>query len=59
VAVTDNITLLVLLTAGSGGVVGAGVSVDYSATLPTLSVSNFRRFDTQPYFISPRIVAGD
>jgi hypothetical protein len=49
VAVSDNITLLVVLTAGAAGVIGAGVSVDYSAALPTLSVSTFRRFDTIPH----------
>ena len=43
---TDEIVLLVLLTAGPGGVVGAGVSVDYSDLLPNFSVSGFRRFNT-------------
>jgi hypothetical protein len=46
VATTDNIVLLVRLTAGAGGVVGAGVSVDYSDLLPGFSTSGFRTFTT-------------
>jgi hypothetical protein len=46
VAVTDNITLGVIITAGPGGVVGAGVSVDYSNVLPLFSVNNFGNFTT-------------
>jgi hypothetical protein len=46
VAVTDNITLGVIITAGPGGAVGGGVSVDYSAAIPTLSVSGFQRLTT-------------
>jgi hypothetical protein len=46
VAVTDNITLGVIITAGPGGAVGGGVSVDYNAAIPTLSVSGFQRLTT-------------
>ena len=35
-SVTDTITLGLIITAGPGGVVGAGVSVDYSNMLPTI-----------------------
>ena len=48
VAVSDNITLLVLLTAGPNGSLGAGVSVDYTPMIPGLSVDRFRRFNTKP-----------
>jgi hypothetical protein len=46
VAVTDNITLGLIITAGPGGLMGAGVSVDYSDVLPTLSVNGFRSLTT-------------
>jgi hypothetical protein len=39
----------VLITAGPGGILGAGVSVDYSAALPKYSVVSFRRFNTKPF----------
>jgi hypothetical protein len=48
VAVSDNITLLVLLTAGPGGSWGGGVSVDYTEIQAGLSVDRFRRFNTKP-----------
>jgi len=51
VAVSDNITLLVLLTAGPSGVLGAGVSVNY-IEVPNFSVTNFRRFNTKPFLPS-------
>jgi hypothetical protein len=62
VAVTDNITLVVLLTAGPGGVVGAGVSVDYSNVLPFFNVIGFRNFTTQlpePWLIGRLGVTSD
>ena len=46
VAVTDTITLAVILTAGSGGVLGAGVSVDFNEILPTMSVVGFQSLTT-------------
>ncbi len=46
VSVNDRITLGVIVTAGPGGVVGAGVSVDYSNLLPIFSVDGFRRLNT-------------
>jgi hypothetical protein len=46
VAVTDNITLAVILTAGPNGTLGGGVSVDYSDAIPVLSVSGFRAMTT-------------
>ncbi len=49
VAVTDNITLGVIITAGAGGLLGAGVDVDYNDALPKLSVSGFRNLTTAPY----------
>jgi hypothetical protein len=42
VAVTDNITLGVILTAGPTGSIGGSVSVDYSDALPKLSVTQFQ-----------------
>ncbi len=45
-SVTDTITLGLIITAGPGGVVGAGVSVDYSNMLPTFSVNGFQRLTT-------------
>ena len=43
---SNTITLGVIITAGTGGVIGAGVSVDYSNVLPSLSVADFRRLPT-------------
>jgi hypothetical protein len=48
-AVTDNITLLAILTAGGGGVLNLSISVDYGNALPKVSVVGFRRFNTKPY----------
>jgi len=48
VAVSDNITLLVLLTAGPNGSIGAGVSVNYAEMEVGLNVDRFRRFNTKP-----------
>jgi hypothetical protein len=45
-AVSDYITLAVIITAGSGGVVGGGVSVDYSSVLQLFSGIDFRNFTT-------------
>jgi len=45
-AVTDTITLSVIITAGPAGLAGAGVSVDYGDVLPSLSVTGFQRFTT-------------
>jgi hypothetical protein len=41
VATSDNITLLVLLTAGAGGSIGGTVSIDYTPTIPSYSVTDF------------------
>jgi hypothetical protein len=46
VAVSDNITLAVILTAGPNSSWGAGVSVNYGDTLPALSVVDFQRLTT-------------
>lgn len=46
VSVSDNITLLVLLTAGPAGSIGGGVSVDYTPTVPSYSVNSFKSFTT-------------
>ena len=46
VAESDSITLGVIITAGAGGVIGVGVSVDYSNVLPFFSVINFRELPT-------------
>jgi len=53
VAVSDNITLLVLLTAGDGGSIGAGVSMDYTPLVTGFTVDRFRRFNTKPYLPGP------
>jgi hypothetical protein len=45
VAVSDNITLLVMITAGPGGLIGAAVSVDYG-NYWSPSVVQFRSFTT-------------
>jgi hypothetical protein len=46
VAVSDNIALAVILTAGPGGSMGAGVSVNYNELLPMMSVSGFQSLTT-------------
>ncbi len=46
VAVSDNITLAVILTAGPGDSLGGGVSVDYNEFLPTMSVVGFQSLKT-------------
>jgi hypothetical protein len=52
VAVTDNVTLGVIITAGPGGVVGGGVSVNYGDALYALSVVDFRSMTTtQPAYL--------
>jgi hypothetical protein len=43
---SDYITLAVIITAGSGGVVGGGVSVDYSSALQFIGGIDFRNFTT-------------
>jgi hypothetical protein len=43
---SDYITLAVIITAGSGGVVGGGVSVDYSSALQLILAVDFRNFTT-------------
>jgi len=54
VAVTDNITLAVIVTAGAGGLLGAGVDVDYNDALPKLSVGGFQSMTTtRPLFYLP------
>jgi hypothetical protein len=47
VDVTDEIVLLVLLTAGPNGVIGGGVSLDYNDALPKVSVTGFQSFLTK------------
>jgi len=50
VAVTDNITLGVILTAGPNGSIGGGVSVNYGDALSTLGVAGFQSLTTtQPF----------
>jgi hypothetical protein len=44
---SDDITLKVMVTAGPGGYIGGQMSVDYSDTLPKLSVIGFRRLLTK------------
>jgi hypothetical protein len=46
VAVSDRITLAVILTAGPNGSWGAAVSVDYGDALPNLSVADFQSLTT-------------
>jgi hypothetical protein len=50
VAVIDNITLAVILTAGPNGSLGASVSVNYGDALPTLSVVGFQSLTTTAPF---------
>jgi hypothetical protein len=52
--VNDYITLAVIVTAGSGGVVAAGASVNYSNVLQLISAVDFRRFTT----VSPDWLTG-
>jgi hypothetical protein len=47
IVTSDNVTLLVLMTAGAGGSIGAGVSVDYSPTIPSYSVTGFKSLLTK------------
>ena len=49
VAMTDNITLGVIITAGPGSILAVGVDVDYNDTLPKLSVTAFQSLITPPY----------
>ena len=49
VVVTDSITLGVILTAGPGSILGAGVDIDYNDAQAGLSVSAFRNLMTTPY----------
>jgi hypothetical protein len=54
VAVTDEITLGVILTAGAGGILGAGVDVFYGGAEPKLSVTGFQALTTtKPFFYLP------
>jgi hypothetical protein len=56
--VTEDITLGVILTAGPGGVIGAGVSVDYDDALPKFSVTAFRSLQTtKPLMYLPNEVS--
>ncbi len=48
-AVTDNITLGVIITAGPQGIIAAGVSVNYGGALPNLSVTDFGSLTTVPF----------
>jgi hypothetical protein len=41
IAVSDNVTLLVMLTAGAAGSIGAAVSVDYGEVMASYSVTAF------------------
>ena len=50
VAVTDKITLGVIITAGPNGLSGGGVSVNYGDALPKLSVTQFQTLNT-PLFL--------
>jgi hypothetical protein len=51
---SDEITTVVLATAGAGGLRGAGVSVDYSGALPILSVVDFGSLTT-PVFLPSHV----
>ena len=46
IGVTDSITLGVLITAGPGSILTAGVDVDYRSAQPKLSVGGFQAFST-------------
>jgi hypothetical protein len=55
VAVSDNITLAVILIPGPLGSIGGGVSVNYADALPTLSVIGFQSFTTtKPLWYLPQ-----
>jgi len=52
--VTDDFTLGVILTAGPGGSIGGGVSVDYGDALPKIGVTASRSLaTTQPFMYLP------
>jgi len=56
-AVTDEITLAVILTAGANDSLGAALSVDYSDALPKLSVTTFQSLSTTvPFFYLPLVL---
>jgi hypothetical protein len=56
--VTEDITLGVILTAGPGGSVGGGVSVNYGDALPKLGVTAFRSLQTtKPLMYLPNEVS--
>jgi hypothetical protein len=46
VAVSDNVTVGVIITAGSLGVQGAGVSVNFNDAIPMLGLTGFQRLTT-------------
>jgi len=50
-AVTDSITLGVILTAGPAGSIGGGVSVNYGDALPKVGVTGFQSFTTTKPFV--------
>ncbi len=50
-AVTDSITLGVILTAGPGGSIGGGVSVNYGDALPKVGVTGFQSLSTTKPFV--------
>ena len=54
---SDNITLAVILTAGPGGILAGGVSVDYNEFLPTISVVGFQSLTTKiPFWYLPATI---
>jgi len=54
VATSDSITLGVILTPGPGDSLGAGVSVDYTEAVDTITVTAFQAMTTtQPFFYLP------
>ena len=54
--VTDDFTLGVILTAGPGGSIGGGVSVDYGDALPKIGVTASRSLETtQPFRYWPNM----
>jgi len=46
---SSTYTLNIILTAGTEGSIGGGVSINYGDALPIFSVTNFRSFDTEPF----------
>jgi hypothetical protein len=57
-AVSDNITLAVILTAGPADSIGADLSIDYSDALPKLGVTAFQSMTTTvPLFYLPLLLA--